>query len=75
MSDLYLFHFDVTSYDKSGYYYTNWHNAVPVSVVASNEDEARRKAFALRGTPRDGYGWIARLTSITPAPTNETGES
>lgn len=73
MSDKYMFHFDVTAYDKSGYCYTNWHNAVPVSVIASDEDEALRKACAARGTPLSGYGWTARLTSVTPV-TSETEE-
>lgn len=55
-----------TDKDKSGYYYTRWDRAIPLTVIADNRSEAFKKCWALLGDSRRGSGWTwtAHIDSI-----------
>lgn len=56
----------VVGIDPSGYYYTKWGNAVPVTLLAANADEAIKKAKELMGTPTDCHykEWTATIDEV-----------
>lgn len=51
--------------DREGYYYDRWDRAVPLSVIATDEPEARAKAHKVSGPPPDGRFWKFVLVAIT----------
>ncbi len=51
--------------DREGYYYDRWDLAVPMSVVANTENEARTKAAEISGQCRSGRFWKFRLDRVT----------
>lgn len=59
------FNFRFVESDITGYYYTNWKKAVPVSIKASTKQEAIKKIKEALGKPRIGYCWNYTLDSIT----------
>lgn len=67
MTDKPVFRFNlkVVLYDPSGYYYTKWQEAVPVSVNATDADEARGKAVKSMGKPPSGRAWTASLEGVS----------
>jgi hypothetical protein len=47
------------------YYYTNWDNKTPITVVATNEQAAFKSAKgALGEAPRHHY-WVFRVLNVT----------
>lgn len=60
------FNFRRIEVDRSGYYYPRWDRAVPVSVVAETEAEARALVVKISGEcPRGrGWGWSLKLDSV-----------
>ena len=50
--------------DPTGYYYTDWNQAVPVEVVASTEAEAYQKVWAMSGPSPRGRRWTARIRDV-----------
>lgn len=59
------FNFRFIESDRTGYYYTNWKEAVPVSIKATSKQEAIEKIKEALGKPRNGYYWNYKLDSIT----------
>lgn len=59
------FNFRFVESDCTGYYYTNWKKAVPVSIKAPTKKEAIKKIKEALGNPRNGYYWEYKLDSIT----------
>lgn len=51
--------------DSSGYYYTRWDRATPITVKAETEAEALEKAKKALGTPPGvSDSWAFRLIEI-----------
>lgn len=51
--------------DSTGYYYTRWDRATPISVKAETESEAFEKAKKALGTPRGvSDSWTFRVKEI-----------
>lgn len=66
MSTTPLFRFKgrYVSYDPTGYFYTRWDRANPVSVLARSKDEAEKKLWAMLGAAPRGQAWTAIWDSI-----------
>jgi hypothetical protein len=60
------FKFRRIAVDLSGYYYPNWDRAVPITVIAEDENEARNIAPTISGecSRGRGWGWRFRLDSV-----------
>lgn len=51
--------------DSTGYYYTRWDRATPISVKAETESEAFEKAKKALGTPRGvSDSWVFIVKEI-----------
>lgn len=75
MSAIFRFDFKRAIADRSGYLFTNWCKAVPISVHASTQKDAETKAFALSGeAPRSRY-WLLQIVNIEEvfSPVTEEG--
>jgi len=54
-----------TGRDSTGYYYTRWDRAIPISVKAETEAEALEKAKKALGTPPGvSDSWTFRVKEI-----------
>ena len=60
----YRFNFRRIASDREGYYYDRWDRAVPLSVVAESETDARQEARKVSGEPPSGRFWKFHLDSI-----------
>lgn len=63
-ADEFEFHMRVTSKDLTGYYYTRWDQAMPLTVRASNKAAALAKIAVVLGEPPSGYAWTAIIDRI-----------
>ena len=59
-----VFKFRRIASDREGYYYDRWDRAVPMTVVAETEAEARTKARTISGEPPSGRFWTFNLDGI-----------
>ena len=64
---MFKFIMKATQCDPSGYYYPRWDKSQNISVVAETKDAAEDVACDFLGpTPRSGWGWIFKISSIEP---------
>lgn len=59
-----VFKMRIVEADDTGYYYTNWSNAVPITIKAPTEKEALAKAFKIKGECRSGWHWVVIVDEI-----------
>lgn len=58
------FSYERISSDLEGYYHDRWDLAVPVEVVAADQEEALKKVWEVSGPPPKGKFWKARLKKV-----------
>ena len=62
---MYKFTMKATQCDPSGYYYPRWHRAQNITVIAEKTEIAEQMARTVLGsTPRSGWSWIFKISSI-----------
>lgn len=54
--------------DLSGYAYTRWDQATPITVRAETKQEAINKAGKVMGDARSGYDWVFSIEDIREIP-------
>jgi hypothetical protein len=67
MSAEFDFHMRGVDRDRDPYYYTNWDNAIPLVIRATNRREAVNKADAAMGPCRSGRYWVFKVDRIEAA--------
>ncbi len=73
--DEFDFRMEAALKDSSGYYYTRWDQAIPMTVRAENKASAWEKARTVLGEPAQGSIWALRILSIESAPIAAGSES
>lgn len=61
---MYRFHMRYVSRPADSYYHTRWDLAKPVSVLASNQNEASQKVSSMLGELNHGYRWALTIDRI-----------
>ena len=60
---LFRFNTQVAESDSTGYYFTRWDRALPVTVIAHSRDEAFKKVRTMMGEPTRHDAWAVRIES------------
>jgi len=68
------FDFRAAASDRTGYYYTRWDRAIPISVDAEDRAAAEQLALKALGDPPRGHGWkwSLNLDRVAPAADSAT---
>lgn len=56
----------VAAADLEGYYWTNWGEATPMTVVAKTKQDAVNTACDLMGAPPRGRYWAVKTDKVYP---------